>query len=71
MSIAAGSARAGRVSRAGSSRPGVIGRGLGAVRFDHEKLATETSTAPHNSPGAEVQVGAGQKPGPGLELVSL
>ena len=32
MSIAAGSARAGRRSRVGSTRPGVIGRGLGAVR---------------------------------------
>jgi len=31
MSIAAGSARAGRATRAGSSRPGVLRRGLGAV----------------------------------------
>ena len=44
----------------------------GALLFDHKKLAaTDASTGPHNSPGAEAQAGAGQKPGPGLEFVSL
>ena len=47
-------------------------RSLSAVRFDPKKLATtEASTGPHNSPGAEAQAGAGQKPVPGLEFVSL
>ena len=47
-------------------------RSLGAVRFEDKELdSTEASTAPHNSPGAEVQVGAGQEPGPGLEFVAL
>ena len=32
MSIAAGSARAGRSSRVGSSRPGLVGRAIGAGR---------------------------------------
>jgi len=32
MSIAAGTGRIGRTSRAGSSRPGVVSRGLGAAR---------------------------------------
>ena len=32
MSIAAGSARAGRASRVGSSRPGLVGRGISAAR---------------------------------------
>jgi hypothetical protein len=32
MSIAAGSNRIGRTSRAGSSRPGVIGRAIGGAR---------------------------------------
>jgi hypothetical protein len=32
MSIAAGTGRLGRTSRAGSSRPGVIGRAIGAGR---------------------------------------